>query len=307
MVEKCKYCDKDISNLSSTKKGYHVANCDKNPNYKLNIEKRSIIISKNKRLKNPIIKLKLKCLNCDKDFEIDVIESYYKKGKYKKCCCEKCAKIYSSNKCNRKERKKSHCKECGKELTINILSSDDIYCEKCRTIKRNKTKEIIADKIVCKFCGDEICKRPDVCRKFRQKNNIFQKYLGFDISKIGSYKFYDEFDRIVEKIKNDYFEKELSFSEIGKKYNMNFQTINMMFKSLNIESRSFSDAQYVLFKQGKNISQNISLLQSEDEKYNTGSNPVGNTNLPLKHLMDDVLPCKQGKWDRYLLRAQCGL
>ena len=56
------------------------------------------------------------------------------------------------------------------------------------------------------------------------------------------YKFYDEFDRIVEKIKNDYFEKELSFSEIGKKYNMNFQTINMMFKSLNIESRSFSDA-----------------------------------------------------------------
>jgi hypothetical protein len=73
MVEKCKYCDKDISNLSSTKKGYHVANCDKNPNYKLNIEKRTNTISKNKRLKNPIIKLKLKCLNCDKDFEKDYL------------------------------------------------------------------------------------------------------------------------------------------------------------------------------------------------------------------------------------------
>ena len=26
--------------------------------------------------------------------------------------------------------------------------------------------------------------------------------------------------------------------------------------------------------------------------------------MPLKHLMDDVLPCKQEKWDRYLLEAQ---
>jgi hypothetical protein len=266
MVNKCKYCDKDISGLSPQKKGYHVANCNSNPNYKFNLEKRTLTRLKNKRLKNPIIKLKLICLNCNKKFEIDIIESYYKKGKYKKCCCKKCAKTYSSHKLNRENIKKSICKKCDTEIDINILSIHETYCEKCKILNTNNTKILKHENIVCKFCGDEICKRPDICRKFRQKNNIFVKYLNFDINKYGKPDFYKEFDKIIDKLKIDYVDNEFSFTELGKKYHMNFQTLHMLFKDLNIKSRSFSDAQYVLFKQGKNISHKV----SKNYQYKTG-------------------------------------
>jgi len=95
MVEKCKHCGKDIKDLKPTQKGQHIANCILNPNFKFTAEKRAKSKLNTQRIKNPLIKLKLNCLNCDKDFEIDVIESYYKRGKYTKCCCKECAYKYS--------------------------------------------------------------------------------------------------------------------------------------------------------------------------------------------------------------------
>ncbi len=60
------------------------------------------------------------------------------------------------------------------------------------------------DKIICKYCGQEICRRPDVCKRFRQKNNVYEKYLGFNSNKKGTSNFNNEFDSVVSKLKEDY-------------------------------------------------------------------------------------------------------
>jgi hypothetical protein len=262
MVENCKHCGKDIKNLKSTQKGQHIANCIMNPNFKITVEKRSKYRLNTQRIKNPLIKLKLNCLNCNKEFDIEVVESYYKRDRYKKCCSKKCASKYSYSFINNINKIKN-CKKCGKEIEVNKLSSDNVCCEECRIHTRKydsveKAKEIRKRKIkvkefskyVCKYCGEEICKRPNVCRKFTHKN-VYEKYLGFDSNKKGTSEFYNEFDRIVNNLKEDYFDNELSLTEIAKKYKMNYQTVHMVFKSLGIIARSVSDSLILAIKNGK--------------------------------------------------------
>ncbi len=264
MVEECKYCGKDIKDLKPTQKGQHIANCKLNPNFSQINEKRNKTRIKNRRLKNPLIKLKLNCLNCDKEFEIEVVESYYKNNRYKKCCCLECSKKYSSNSFDRDKKKIKKCKKCGKEIEVNVLSSDNIYCDDCRTaprktdtlenareMRKRKTRIIVNNKYVCKFCGEEICKRPDICKKFRLKDNVYEKYFGFDSNKKGTDDFYNEFDKIVNNLKEDYFDNELSLTEIANKYKMNYQTVYMVFKSIGIIARSVSESLILAIKNDK--------------------------------------------------------
>ena len=269
MVKNCKHCGKDISDLKPTQKGQHISNCRLNPNLKKIKEKRSETRLKNQRIKNPMIKLKLNCLYCNEEYEIEVIESYYKKGKYKKCCSKKCSSNYSHSYVNITKKKIKKCKDCGKEIEVNIICSDNICCDECRksprksdnlekanNIRKRKRKIIKNNKYVCKFCGDEKCKRPDVCKKFTHIN-VYEKYLGFDINKKGTEDFYNEFDRIVNRIKEDYFDNELSFPDIGKKYNMNYQTVYSIFKSLKIQVRTTSESIFNSIKNGKNTQDNF--------------------------------------------------
>lgn len=107
------------------------------------------------------------------------------------------------------------------------------------------------NKYFCKHCGEEICKRPDVCNRFRLKNNVYDVYFGFDNHKKGTNEFYNEFDRIVNSLKEDYFNNELSLTELANKYNMNYQTVHMVFKSLNIIARTNIEAGYLAVKNGK--------------------------------------------------------
>jgi len=264
MVEYCKFCGKDIKDLKPTQKGQHVANCSMNPNIKIIKDKRALSKIETQRAKNPILKIKLRCLNCNEEFEIDVIESYYKRGRYKKCCCEKCAKQYSTKNYDDDILKKDFCKECGEEFLVKNRTKIGIStCTKCRKLKRNRGKNIkninkkLGDKniiekiLVCKFCGDEKCKKPEVCSKFRQKNNVYEKYLGFDSSKKGNNDVYTEFDRIINELKFDYFDKELSIVEISKKYNMNYKSMYLIFKKNNIVIRTFSEAVMNSIKNGK--------------------------------------------------------
>ena len=215
------------------------------------------------RIKNPLIKLKLNCLNCNKEFEIDVIESYYKRNRYTKCCCKECAYKYSSNSLDRDKKKIIKCKKCGKEIESNILSSDNIYCDDCRIaprksdsiekskeIRKRKRKVVKNNKYVCKYCGEEICKRPEVCRKFTHEN-VYEKFLGFDSNKKGTNDFYDEFDRVVNILKEDYFDNELSLLDISKKYNMNFKTIQLILKYSGVMLRTNIEAGHLAVKNGK--------------------------------------------------------
>jgi len=243
----CKYCGKDISNLKSYQKGGHVSSCKLNPNRDNINYKQTQNRNINKRKSNPIIKLKLNCLNCDKEYEINVIESYYKRYQYKKCCSKVCAKSYSSKHNNYDRNKLSNCKICNENILTNNKRVN-VYCDNCRRNLRNKIFK--NDKWICKKCDEEKCQRPQICRKF-SKNNVFEKYLGFDTNKKGTKYFYDEFDRIVKKLKNDYFDNELSLSDIGKKYKINFQTLSNIFKKIGIKTRTLSESEHVAIKNGK--------------------------------------------------------
>ena len=262
MVEECEHCGKNIKDLKPTQKGYHIANCIMNPNFKNTVKKRNLSRLNTKRLKNPLIKLNLNCLKCGEEFEIEIPESSYKLGRYKKFCSTTCARKFSSSFIDRDKKKIRKCKECGKEIEISFLSSDNIRCEDCRSLektneRRKKKKVFKGGKYVCKHCGQEICERPEVCKLFRQKNNVYDVYFGFDSNKKGTIEFYIEFDRIVNILKEDYFNNELSLTEIANKYNMNYQTIHMVFKSLNINTRTHIESGRLAIKNGKGNYDNV--------------------------------------------------
>lgn len=257
MIEKCKFCNKDIKDLKPTQKGNHISNCKMNPKFIETINKRKKTKLENSRLKNPLIRVKLNCLYCEKEYEIDIVESYYIRGKYNKCCSLECARKYSFSNVDRNKTKIKNCKKCGKEINVNILSSDNVYCYDCKSkqkineIRRNKKRILKDDIYVCKNCGEEICKHPDICKRFRLSNNVYEKYLGFDSTKKGTKYFYEEFYRIVNNLKNDYFDNELSLPEIGKKYKMNYQTVQFVFKSLEIDTRTCLEGSELSIKNGK--------------------------------------------------------
>ena len=272
MITNCPHCNKDLIDLKPTQRGNHISNCKLNPNFKEYQEKRVKTRTINQRKKNPILKLKLNCLSCGKEFEIEAIESYYKNGRYQKCCSKKCANHLSIKDYDDNEIKKDFCKDCGKEIQVKKRTKLGISnCDNCKnklrkkyhknkTIKNKKFDYKIENKkiyyrikkiIVCKFCGDEECERPDVCKRFKQKNNVYVKYFGFDINKFGNKEIYDIFDKIVNELKNDYFVDELSFPDIAKKYKMNYQTVQTVFKSLKIIPRTLSISIYNAIKNGK--------------------------------------------------------
>ena len=269
MINECRYCGKNVSSLKPEQKGQHLMSCKSNPNLEKINKKRIETRSKNQRLKNPIINVKLKCLYCDKEFKILVIKSNYERGDYRKCCSRKCSSQYSHSHLDLTQKKNSKCKKCGQIIKVSILCSDNIYCDECRKspkkadtsdtakdIRKRKRKIYKNGVYLCKYCDKEICERPNICKKFTQKN-VYELYLGFDLSKKGTVEFYNEFDRIVNNLKKDYYDDELSFTEIGKKYKMNYQTVHMLFKNLGLSARTNSEAVINAIKNGKQIFDNL--------------------------------------------------
>ncbi len=106
--------------------------------------------------------------------------------------------------------------------------------------EKSKEKKIKPPKI-CKKCGDINCLRPDVCNKHQMVITMIDIF-GLDKGTFGSNKFYDEYDRVVEKISSEYHEEMLSTIELSKKYNISTQRIDSIFKSLGISHRSSRDA-----------------------------------------------------------------
>ena len=104
---------------------------------------------------------------------------------------------------------------------------------------------------ICNKCGQITCIRPDICRN-TQRINTFIEFLGFDPNTKGKLEYYNEFDRVVELLKNDYIVANLSIEDIKNKYKFNSnERVRMMFKSLNIELRTKSEARnLVVNKEG---------------------------------------------------------
>lgn len=190
------------------------------------------------------------CKTCGKEFT----EKYSKwcSGDF---CSRSCSNKYSRKHIDIKKQKIVKCIKCKKEISVSIVASDkQCMCYDCKKYKTyisengKKCTKIIKQK--CNVCGEYKCQRKDICKKFKLFSSLI-KWFGLDKSKIGTIYFYEEFEKSVNLMKEEYFDNKLSLKEIGKKYNCNFQTLSEMFKSLNIKLRTLSESVNNAILQGK--------------------------------------------------------
>lgn len=169
----------------------------------------------------------MKCKKCGKEFT----------GKYSKWssgdfCSRSCANSYSRS--FSKESKIVKCLICGREIEVGRRAPQkNCLCKECKYNKKNKK---------CKYCGEYICKRKDICKKYRIFPTLI-KYFGMDESKFGSVDIYKEYERIKNIIEEEYVINKKSSVELGETYNFNYvRNFNKILNILDIKMRNLSDA-----------------------------------------------------------------
>lgn len=165
-----------------------------------------------------MIKYQLVCEKCGKKYELKLRKQEYLSNRFRKTCSTKCAKFLSRIK-DIKQTKIVNCIECGKELQV------DKRAPKCKCVECKAKK--------CKFCGQLKCLKPEICKKYRILKTLIR--IGFDENKIGSLKLYEEYERIKNILKEEYWDEGLSLKDIGKKYKINYQTLSGLFNTLKIK------------------------------------------------------------------------
>ncbi len=168
----------------------------------------------------------MKCEYCKKEFT-----EKYSKWSDGRFCSKDCARKFSRSQ-NKIGTKIVQCISCGKEIEVNKRASDKLC--KCKDCK---------EKIhLCKICGLHKCLRKDICKKSRILPALI-KYFGFDKNVIGTIKVYEEFDKIVNLLKEDYIDNHLSSLELAKKYkHSHVGNFNKILDVLDIRKRSLSEA-----------------------------------------------------------------
>ena len=171
---------------------------------------------------------------------------------------ERANKISKTLKAN-KTLKIKHCVICNRSFETYSNSAkycsehDGSKCPQCGSIKRQ-------------------CKRPDICKK----SNIFptlEKYFGFDKSVIGTEKLYQEFERVANLLKEDYWDNKLSMPDMIQKYNYynNPKNFYKILKSLNIKTRSLSESMRNAFFVGnRTLTPNFSSKYKHRLSHNVG-------------------------------------
>ena len=190
------------------------------------------------------------CQTCSKEFTEKYSE--YSNGNF---CSKKCAAQYSQKQI--KGTKIVKCITCGKEIKVDIRASDKVCkCDNCKKSSYKLRKKYyynngILIKKVCKICGQEECQRKDICKKHRIFPSLI-KYFGFDKSKIGTIKVYEEFERIKNMLEEDYQNQKLSIPELLIKYHHNdIRNFNKILNSIGTIKRDLSHAQNNAIIKGK--------------------------------------------------------
>jgi hypothetical protein len=108
--------------------------------------------------------------------------------------------------------------------------------------RKNRFKRKYKNRVECDCCGKIKCLNIEICRCFPHLKNAFLN-LGFDVKKLKTNEFYDEYYRIVDLLKSEYLENKLSMQNIADKYNLNsHQRVRKLLKSFNIKRRSLKEA-----------------------------------------------------------------
>lgn len=274
MEKECKHCHKIIHYDKPQQLGRHISNCPSNPNLSLTRQKQTEGRIKFLRAKNPLLKIVLNCLFCNKEFNIEVVKSAYNRGYYTKCCSKECAHKYSSKIAIEKTRNKTkveHCKHCGNEVIVAYRAGKNVSCPDCT--KRNRTFYKNGGSNYCRICGQSICGRPKICRDLKSKLSAFYKF-NINTTTIGTTAIYDEYDKIINMLRKEYYDNEKTLVEIGLEHNINHQTLSFLFKKWKIFTRNNSESQFNALKHGKRVMHEV-----RSNIYKTGWHTTWNSKI----------------------------
>jgi len=242
--------------------------------------------AKEKRIKE-YDKIPNKCTNCH------IVLQYNKRKN--KFCSRSCSATYSN--LNRqyvpskdKQEKIGNCRECNKEIKVNFRSNvKNILCDKCKILLRslrNGSKILKNEKICCRRCGQEICKRPKICK--RQNFDGLSKYFGFDLNVIGTKEIYREYDRIKTILEEDYISKHLSGQDMVDKYNhLDAGSMISLLQNLGIKTRTLTEAYAVAYDKNK-----FSGFSGGKYQYNHGWHKTWNGNKVFYRSSYELDQCK---------------
>jgi hypothetical protein len=243
------------------------------------------------------------CKNCNKKFT-----KKYSRESSGFFCSKFCAHSYVGK--LDKGTKIIQCFNCRKDVEVNKLTSR-ILCNDCRAIR---IKNILTHK-TCKLCGLSNCLRKDVCSKYKIIPTLI-KYFGFATNTIGSILVYEEFDRIKNKLIEDYYDNKLSTIELADKYNHHdIRNFNKILDSLGIKKRSLSEAQNNSIIQGKSKHGNVYPYKSGWHETWNGKQVFYRSSYELdycneldeKHINYEMEKLRILYWDSQLLKQRIAI
>lgn len=226
---------------------------------KLGAEKSKIISAQKKqeriKLYNENPKL---CKQCSVPLSYD--------KKYNTFCSSSCAAKYN----NKNKHVVDYKKQTETLYTTLITKNYHLYKNNpdyilCNHItKTGKTIQLYKKKNkICKYCGQEECICPDICKKHQLFKSLIK--FGFDYNVVGTNKLPDEFNR-VKNIIETFYKKHNSNNSLLKEtfgYVSGPANFQKLLKSLNIQSKTISEAIIDSYLNGNNIVNDSNKYYSE--------------------------------------------
>lgn len=175
----CKYCGKEFDN--SKQLGGHISCCSKNPNFIDRINKIKQTIQNKKHLYT------FKCEICGKEYQLELTEKMYNKGKYKKTCSDKCAKqltVKNTNTDNKLHKLKETLHYKNNIKHIEVSNTNNHTCEVCGKEYFYKKYNPYSTFNSEKYCSEE-CKKIGLHNKLSEnaKKHGFGGYQPNSIKK----------------------------------------------------------------------------------------------------------------------------
>lgn len=162
-------------------------------------------------------------------------------NKRNKFCSQSCSAEY--NNLNSKKIKKI-CSICGNDyIGCEKIKKYKSKCKRCRKLK----------KIICKICGKKKCNKSNkLCESPKSFVLLHLEKFNLNIEKVGSNEIFEEFSKIGDILRDDYYNKELDLKQIREKYKYKDHTNVMKIMDVfGIKRRCLSEAIFNGLKNGR--------------------------------------------------------
>lgn len=132
MEKICKYCNTLITYNKKQQLGAHIGNCSKNPNRKIQQNKKEYILN---------------CNRCNNQYIVNCTEYLYSIKKYKKYCSTSCA--------NKRKQSNEHKIKTSNSLKLYYKNNPRIIKPKIKIVKPPKVKNIKLHDLTCTICDNQ--------------------------------------------------------------------------------------------------------------------------------------------------------